>query len=281
MEKNGEDMGPIMGIGRQTRRLYDRHSAPQPDEKYHGYAPAYHPVPEGGYDSEEYYPMPGTKSNRNSVHSPLIRPKTPADDAIGSANWSVTGVPSLNLPVAGAPGMPNMTSPRLPVHEDLSVPDNMGLRVGNYARRPGSVSPIIVTPSTPMTPGGGPLSPSVHAAAAAAAAAIQHAHNYGNSSFQQHPASGWGHVRLAPGAGGGLAPGALSPGGGLRSPGSHSDFSDYDENYADTSSAGTGVPGRPRNGPSQGGAHKEKGKIPEAIDLEALKGLLLSGAFFG
>ncbi|KAJ3416840.1 hypothetical protein HDV05_008425 [Chytridiales sp. JEL 0842] len=73
------------------------------------------------------------------------------------------------------------------------------------------------------------------------------------ASNQRHPGDGWGHVNLGVGS-------------GLKTPGSpsgayaHSDYSDSYDEFGGEYSESKGK-----------GGHKEKGKIPETVDLELLR----------
>ncbi|KND03190.1 uncharacterized protein SPPG_02248 [Spizellomyces punctatus DAOM BR117] len=241
---------PLAGNGpRSTRRLYDRHSAPNADEQYaqllgdlHSREGVAHGVeyPEDyAYQRNSYQSLrqagsqPG--SARNSAQmSPLLRPNTPVDDAIASADWSLnpaTGqkstVPVVERPPSGALGNGTFT-PHLGLPHDDLAPSMAGLSLqpprSPYARpvSPRPVSPIILSPPTPA---------GVHAPHAG------------------HPSPGWGYVDVRS-----STPSAYA----------HSDYSDT-HSHDGLREDQEGYHDRLRPGP-----HKEKGKIPESVDLEAL-----------
>ncbi|KAI8855182.1 hypothetical protein BC829DRAFT_2062 [Chytridium lagenaria] len=251
-------MPTLTNASRSTaaRRIYDRHSAPNADEKYTQLlgdlrtGDSYMVVPDAAAS------IPG---------GPMVRPKTPIDDAIASANWSVSspgaggpttslspGVPpglaasavpgfnalisgpitertsSLGIP-GGIPGSPSTTLP----------PSSPGVGVGApvYQRplSPRPVSPIIVSP---------PTNPTVTTTSP-------------GRSTQTHPGDGWSHISLGPGVQ-----------GGLRAPGSPYAPSDYSDSYDEYGGDSTGD--HLSESHRLKGTHKEKGKIPEAVDMEAL-----------
>ncbi|KAJ3088506.1 hypothetical protein HK102_008582 [Quaeritorhiza haematococci] len=279
-------VAPGAAIRNNSRRLYDRHSAPTADEKYSHLlgdvstseckvvleAPSpprtgIHEENSDVLDEFSYKRASGELSARTSLHSPLLRPRTPVDEAIANANWSLNLTPSGSttptIPIIGSigertsslakregPGLGNGAFPPLAttrgssLDSEVYTPDISGSTLAPpsahsgglapprspYSRStsPRPVSPIIVTPSSPV-----------------------------QSNGQQggHPGTGWNHIGV----------GLMKPPG---SPGyAHSDYSDYDES-AYLSDVGT----ENTDGGNQGrGPHKDKGKIPESIDLEALK----------
>ncbi|KAJ3220276.1 hypothetical protein HDU67_003291 [Dinochytrium kinnereticum] len=242
-------VGAMPGAARATRRIYDRQSAPNPDEKFTTIlgdlrtGDSYMVVPE----------VPG------AMPGPMNRPKTPIDDAIASANWSVAGsgqggalTPGVP-PGLGSSGFGLMSSPITERTSSLGIPGSPGGVVpagsgsgagstqGAYQRpvSPRPVSPIIVSPPTnsviATSPNGVP-----------------------SRSPHGHPGDGWGHISL--GVGGQ---------GGLRAPGSPYAPSDYSDSYDEYGGDSTGDH-LSESQRMKGGTHKEKGKIPEAVDLEAL-----------
>ncbi|KAJ3333843.1 hypothetical protein HDU76_002564 [Blyttiomyces sp. JEL0837] len=323
----GASPGPANPALRNTSRgrLYERHSAPNADEKYAtllgdmrtGDGGASTPggsaatagsvvgvVGVGG--------VVGVSSTVSSV-SVLARPKTPVDDAIASANWSVgaggppglavSGVPPrypiVNTSIAersssligtssvagtagggpggvvagsgssvasggavsggpggpAGPGGPIAAAPGVGAGVSYQgspvVTDAMLMGRSPYPRplSPRPVSPIFVSPPSPSISVGG-VGVNV-----AGTPALQNRQNYG------HPGDGWGHISLGVGVHGGSLRAPGSPGTGTYA---HSDYSDSYDEY------GT-EPGEQHDpSKSKNGTHKEKGKIPEAVDLEAL-----------
>ncbi|KAJ3300684.1 hypothetical protein HK104_007585 [Borealophlyctis nickersoniae] len=231
-----EEDEKYLGVAKANRRLYDRNST---DEKYaqmmgdlriDPYRTASEDLIARGtrslLDEPEYVVDTYSsykRSSRGSVNmSPIIRPKTPGDDAIDSADWSLNPMPNHSKLGNGT-----MSPSFLPQAADFDIP-TLSLQTARspYSRpmspaRP--VSPIVISPPSPSTRA--PLS-------------------------RAHPSPGWGHIDL-------------------RSPGGYatSDFSEHDGFSADHGE--NGADGGRRGG-SQAGGHKEKGKIPESVDLEAL-----------
>ncbi|KAI8916535.1 hypothetical protein DFJ77DRAFT_343125 [Powellomyces hirtus] len=260
---NGEDdrylsVNPLANGPRATRRLFDRHSAPNAEEQYaqllgdmnqgdqHRRNPedARHRVLEDrnaelseeyAYKRSSYSSMRGpspapARGARSSAHmSPLLRPSTPIDDAIASADWSLQ--PIVKAPVDRPnSGLGNGTfSPVLGgLHDDLPNIGALSLQPPRspYGRplSPRPVSPIILSPPTPTGV---------------------------NPPTLGHPSPGWGYVDVR-----------------SRTPNSHYSHSEYSDTYSHDGRHGDGY--FERNGMLS--AHKEKGKIPESVDLEALNG---------
>ncbi|KAJ3033197.1 hypothetical protein HK097_004938, partial [Rhizophlyctis rosea] len=99
----GDEDEKYLGIVKGNRRLYDRHSAPNADEKFAQYLGDLRVVPDDLHRTEqpgvEYvlddYPSYKRASRTSVTMSPIIRPKTPLDgDAINSADWSLNPSPA-------------------------------------------------------------------------------------------------------------------------------------------------------------------------------------------
>ncbi|KAJ3103939.1 hypothetical protein HDU97_009751 [Phlyctochytrium planicorne] len=238
---------PIPGGVRTSRRIYDRHAPPPAGEEK--YAQLLGDLRTGD-------PFMVVPEGSATITGPLNRPKTPIDDAIASANWSLSGggaPTAVHPPGVIPPGLPSTgfgllpaTNPIAERTSSLAMP---GAAVASpplvvsqapsvtYQRSisPRPVSPIIVSPPTNVA------APSPNGAA---------------RNVLGHPGDGWGHVNLGVGVQGGLrAPG--SPSGGYAP-------SDYSDSYDEYGLDGVDSDGR------QKGTHKEKGKIPEAVDLDSL-----------
>ncbi|KAJ3017438.1 hypothetical protein HKX48_003540 [Thoreauomyces humboldtii] len=239
---------PLTNGPRGVRRLYDRHSAPNAEEQYasmlgelqvpttsnsnghRGRSPNRHiggdnwrsPSRNEDQLGEDYAYKRNSSYNRapsrnsNAHMSPLLRPTTPVDDAIASADWSLT--PTIKEPIARpSSGLGNGTfSPILGGDGAGGLPNPMaGLTLqpprspyaGSSSSRP--VSPIILSPPTPTG---------------------EHPPSLG------HPSPGWGYVDVPR----------------SRTPNSQYARSDYSDAH------------------SASDPHKEKGRIPESVDLEAL-----------
>ncbi|KAJ3166869.1 hypothetical protein HDU88_002955 [Geranomyces variabilis] len=255
---------------RSTRRLFDRHSAPNAEEQYGQYVGdgQHSGDQQSGYRrnaddnrhrsdrtngadlSEDYAYKRGSygsirgpspaRASRNSAHmSPLLRPSTPIDDAIASADWSLNPPPVKVEPIhRPSSGLGNGTfSPVLGgLHDELS-PAMASLTLqpprspyGNRPISPGAgrpVSPIILSPPTPTGD---------------------------HPPVLGHPHSQWAYVDV----------------GRSRTPNSHYTHSDYSDTYSHDGRGNDHGDGGyfDRNGML--GVHKEKGKIPESVDLEAL-----------
>ncbi|KAJ3197090.1 hypothetical protein HK101_006052 [Irineochytrium annulatum] len=190
------------------------------------------------------------------------RPKTPLEDV----NWAMNGAP----PGAGQPGylLTPPTTERTPSSglgmPGLGITGSTGGPLGGAGAgfpqqrslSPRPVSPIIVSPPMDHYPGGS--GPGVGMMANGARS--PHHGGGGGHGHGQHPGDGWGHVSLGVGGQTGLrAPG--SPGGAY----AHSDYSDSYDDY--------GGDGGEHGETRSKGSHKEKGKIPEAVDLDQLNGV--------
>lgn len=220
--------------------MYDRYSAPNAPEQY---AQVIGDVQQrergmdyGDYKRASYQSMRAASpagSVRNSAPSPLLRPHTPVDDAIASADWSLNPT-APTVPVDrgnGALGNGTFSSPTLGLpHDDLS-PSMVNLSLqpprSPYARSasPRPVSPIILAPPN-------------------------------SQALAGHPSPGWGYVDVR----------SRTPSGYAHSDYSDSHSHDGDRDYRD------GHRHHERTASGDRGVHKEKGKIPEEVDLEALNG---------
>ncbi|KAJ1567915.1 hypothetical protein HK096_008217, partial [Nowakowskiella sp. JEL0078] len=256
--------GNVGAIGRGgltaggQRRLFDRHSAPPTEESFGplGYPPIQYQGTEADDFAFKRQSVGSSASNRSSLQ--MGRPKTPIEDSLNFVNWSVApgherlklGNGSINSivtsPRTGVPGMAD----EILAAELAKLSVSSSYRDSSPHRRSGSNSPVM-----------GGYSPSSAAFALAQAQAGLNLHNQQAllaAAGIQHPGPGWGHVDLNV----------------YRQPGSptgysHSDYSDsYEYESGDNSSNGMHAERRMR-GPNT--AHKEKGKIPDSIDMEALK----------
>ncbi|KAI9337684.1 hypothetical protein DFJ73DRAFT_779759 [Zopfochytrium polystomum] len=181
---------------------------------------------------------PGGASPIIGAGKPMMGPGK--DDIISSANWSIAHnlSPSPNLK-AYAPAAPGASPGSLEITRSFS----------SRSKSPHPVSPIFMSPS--MRLGGGGSDAGKQRGAGAHA--------------QHHPGDGWSHVQLARKQ----PPGSPNPGGYA-----HSEYSDgFDDYGADGTAEGVDMKGRAGSSGGGGGvgASKEKGKIPETVDLEALK----------
>ncbi|KAI9100559.1 hypothetical protein DFS34DRAFT_491866 [Phlyctochytrium arcticum] len=236
---------PLAGGSRATRRLYDRHSAPNADEQYAqllGDLQRREGGPHGA--AEEYYqkqhtyqslrPPSGQQgpANRSGAQmSPLLRPITPVDDAISSADWSLN---------PGPLAKPAIERPQSATYNSSGYPPAIGLPSDELSQSMGGMS---LQP--PRSPYGRPISPRPVSPLIVSPSA-----SGGVNPQAGHPSPGWGYVDIRSNS----------------SQYAHSDYSDSishdglrDDAYSE------GLSDRPRQGP-----HKEKGKIPESVDLEAL-----------
>ncbi|KAH6559764.1 hypothetical protein BASA50_000787 [Batrachochytrium salamandrivorans] len=322
-----------MALARNSRRLYDRHSATFSDDKFtqvlgstrlsrdsldfgEEFASSRYMAPSAG--SANSAPnvkristsSSGSGRTSSAIGSSSVRPKTPVDDPVMSANWSVGGTPavserttSLNIGVVPPRIGARTTSNQSPLLPGSHTP----LESGFTAFRP------TLSPSRPLSPGHG--SSSSHLAVSSNPAAlgdyppvsplrtslsmVSGVHPNGiptmGSTFPTPldmsvgAPSGWTTAATEDpitqewNKGGDAAPlGANNP-----------STSTVDHAVAGGVSLGTSVPvsgtmsyatsefsddggdydhGDLRSRGGVGGPHhKEKGKIPESVDLEAIK----------
>ncbi|KAJ1537262.1 Glucose-repressible alcohol dehydrogenase transcriptional effector [Nowakowskiella sp. JEL0078] len=264
-------------MGRGARRVYDRHSAPTADETFSPML-GFHGVQFPGNENSEDFAykrnssQSATSSNSARSSIQMAQSKNP-EDLINSANWSVPpnnlapGHERTSLKLGNGSANSIVTSPRTSgsgIPEDVLSSELAKLSIKptyrDVSQYPlsGSLSPItgIYSSSTapipvPQTPS---QTPQALLAAAAAAAGIN------------HPGNGWGHVDITPETI--TTPPVGSPAGYARS--EYSDSIGY-ESGDNSSNGGQGKARTVPNPETVNAAAKEKGKIPESIDLEALK----------